>query len=827
MVTMKKKAPDRNTSISNKRQKKSKPSSSASPSSSTTVHETLTLAAVGIHTSEELIRTLKKADADSDKEKIDIARTAWLDCVTPIPRKADLLLDWILSVLSKDVKLFERRNVNKTVGDNDIQASHFGDKRFWHLANDILSTLNDVETQRLLSHQSFFPLLFALGGEILRSKDIHGFEQVLPASLAVLSSLFRSRSSSHTISIDMVLSSMADWLHIISWAFGHQTLQRQNPVKHIAPLVQMLTQIWVELLHKPSNVSRSASAFEEFLFVPFAQALKWVNDSDDSTKSPQTAEYFTLLRSSLMRISHECLILVKPLGEFGSYVAEKAKSLPDEESRLHILPIFLAQQCADALQRHAKPRSTFQEEANIRQSMFFMTFCPFVSLLIQSKSNLNLRLRSLKSLLDIAEDKSLYVSSVKHHVKEENTAETYITQIVLFLMTIVEEPRTKYDTTIYDLVLRNFSVLHKGDPDIITSSQWVKILSTIAHYPATPTTYDLLQARCASSARARTMDSFIEQLYEAIGERCKEHDAGTSETLELLSVKVVQSNILQKRFWEKELGVALNNFTSSEQSLDMLRSASAKVISSYQALPDDERAGQQRKQRTNQLFSTAIASFYLTMLVIQYIPIPAPIQADAMHLIETFYQEVVEPAILQGLNKPSNSNTASLGASAFALTQSLVSKLYHEDCPGKDQVFSRIFSTQNRNFQTISHFLKSSNGPPELRIMTYLGVLQRIKLDKLLGLTSSHLDFLGDPAVLHDLTIPNDNIADSEDDALCEWLHGLQSLHSPLIAAVTANYLDVMKYVNADITGILLIFVVPALMLLLRCSPGCPRGSWT
>lgn len=76
----------------------------------------LSLAACGILTSEQLIQILKRNESSSDSissgaksaPKIDILRSAWADDTMYVPRKVELILDCTLDIMTSSAKAGSR-----------------------------------------------------------------------------------------------------------------------------------------------------------------------------------------------------------------------------------------------------------------------------------------------------------------------------------------------------------------------------------------------------------------------------------------------------------------------------------------------------------------------------------------------------------------------------------------------------------------------------------------------------------------------------------------------------------------------------------------------
>lgn len=217
----------------------------------------LSLAACGILTSEQLIQILKRNESLSDSlssnaksaPKIEILRSAWADDTMYVPRKVELILDCTLDIMTSSAKVGPR------IEPKYLEAD------YWELLLQVLSTVSGDSDflHAIVSRHNVLTLVSALSEE----PSADAWRKAVPVLTILLPACIRRIGASQ---IDAVNACFRDLIKVMAHV-------------DLASMVETCTHMW-EAVCKPwasdlalgSNARKSAKFFVAESLLPYATA---------------------------------------------------------------------------------------------------------------------------------------------------------------------------------------------------------------------------------------------------------------------------------------------------------------------------------------------------------------------------------------------------------------------------------------------------------------------------------------------------------------------------------------------------------------------------
>ena len=177
------------------------------------------LSQAGITSSEQLVKALKAPEdpTPSRLSKIELARAAWVDTSLFVPKKAELISDWLLESLAADTK---------GKGKAKAQPPRLTNPHYWSLLHTLITAQLDAASESRSARQQTINRLAAtvplvpLATHLAASSEL---PHVISPAASILTLLLPPASSrSAAASIETVTEAITAWLHALPPLQAHQ-----------------------------------------------------------------------------------------------------------------------------------------------------------------------------------------------------------------------------------------------------------------------------------------------------------------------------------------------------------------------------------------------------------------------------------------------------------------------------------------------------------------------------------------------------------------------------------------------------------------------------
>lgn len=787
---------------------------------------TNSLQSLGIYTSEDLIRTLKGSSSSStattsSPDSIEVARLAWEDEQIAVPRKADLIIDWLLGSLDREARTVIKNHSTATKKSQPTLV--LADVRHWRLATSLLDALQSDDIYRLASRHSPELVLLVTGTAVKAytqgsDSDQHKLASLLSAINQTMSPLTHAQTkSAHAQSLDTVLNGLSGWLSLGAYICSqllasaspsltteedHTIVTTQDTLASMAEVMHTVVSVWLRVLGKPGTLGKSREAFLTTMLGDFSRSLACLDSILQSVSlvSAPITRIAELYRSSLLRISYECLFNTSQIDHnVGRQIVEHLSGLDGDERKWHALPVLLAQRCLQLHQPSGSNILTFQEQAVKRQQVYSEMVVPFARALTKTSIDttcfFEMRLQSLASILKLEEEHNLDAATDEGATDSQATV---LMDAISFSIGCLRKGKEIQTQRTVEATLDVLEAAHTVDSTAITAEQWATVGSVLATFDSFSAARRMLRSVSESAARQRTLDTMVGWIFDAVtlaSSQMTRNEEGQA-ALERPSVQILRSTLLERHFWHEHLGNALQSFTSGDQTLGLISLIQDRLQKSVDIFA-------QRKSKTKPSKCSvsgktphgvpdlnaccSIVMIYLTSLVVTHVAIPVPNQEETIVKLRSILDDITDPLVAQALKSPDNEDAAALGAAALTLSRAIALRSRSLG-KGGAALSLHIDLLQDRQLDGFRSLLRSDTGLAELRLLIHLEALERISRNELTGVPSSFSSFLKDQKIFRDLL---NNRKPMESTASSEWTHGIETVHMPLWSAVTANYLGI------------------------------------
>lgn len=476
--------------------------------------EALSLKDVNITTSEQLVKTLKGGQ-ESISEKISIAEAAWRDTSVPVPRKEQLLAEWLLDTLNR-----EARNLK------ELEA--FGSTKAWCLLQDLLQILAKETTNQSVGKYPIVAFLYALGKALDQIEDEQHFLSLLQPAIKSISLI----SDNRVVTIEVLVNAFTAWFDVIS---KHANL---NNCDHLAIPLPTLVGAWTGL----SNAKKSKQILSDQAFLDsFCAALTKAFNFPDGTA--------VHLRSQLCRLSFESFSPNSRTKIDYDNMIKQLKSINDADQALIV---FLQQRCL-----HIKGNVSLVEQAKERSEIWNTMASHFLEFAIDG----NLPISTVVSILKIIDKEHLYPN-------ESNESKELLTRTLEHILSSTEQDERSQEA------FESIRLIQQIDESVIENSSWKKIFASLALATPSIPSRNLLKSILSSFSRTRALDQLIELILIGSFEEAFSTKRLTEETEKL----ILQGTLLDSECWNSFIGPSMQNFVSIEQGHEILDKVT-KVLS--------------------------------------------------------------------------------------------------------------------------------------------------------------------------------------------------------------------------------------------------------
>ncbi|MCO5573449.1 hypothetical protein L7F22_027220 [Adiantum nelumboides] len=482
----------------------------------------LSLKDLSITTSEQLVKTLKGGQ-ESIKKKIAIANSAWRDTTVPVPRKEQLLAEWLLDTLNK-----EARNLK------EFEA--FGSAEVWNLLLEVLTDLTKETKNQSVGRYSIVSFLYALGKSINQVKD----EQHILSLLQIAAQTISLISDNNVLTIEVLVNTFVAWFDVIG------KYANQENCDDLAIPLSMLVRAWIGF----SNTKKSKQILSEQDFLSsFCAALTKASSLPNGTGLH--------LRSCLSRVSFESF---SPNSRNKIDYDVFIKQLTNIHHADQASIVFLQQRCL-----HIKGNSSLVEQAKERLEIWNTMASQSLKIAIEGN---NLHTSTMGLLLKIISEKNLYPV-------ESDDAKELLLRTLEYILSSIEEREITQNA--FDSI----RFIQQIDESIIDDASWKSILSSLALAAPSIPSRELLKSIVNTFSRTRTLDQVIELILVGSFEKAYSGKRSSKETEKL----ILQGTLLDSECWSSFIGPSLQNFVSIEQGhgiLDIITRVLSNAISTHQ-----------------------------------------------------------------------------------------------------------------------------------------------------------------------------------------------------------------------------------------------------
>lgn len=684
------------------------------------------LSALGITTSEELIKRLKGREGAGEVSKLLVAQSAYREVVVPIAKKELLISDWILDVICKDAKEEVKRELL--------------DLRYWQLLIKCTEAMEECDLVAIANRHSIPDLLFAYSlayasDQLERTNAVQSFEIITSA-----------RTSKQAMSIDTLNQCLKAWL-------SQMGASRDNNARTsvVYGCLRIVVQLWCTELDRGSNIKKASQFFLAEL-LPVYSELLWKLDHSSNRKVCFTDATDNLnevvVRSLLHRISYDSLYGPEQLVETQEKVLQAMRN-SDSTFSLLFPSVFLAQLCLHRKERspsgamRKRDDTLYVVEREWRKNLLTSFIAPTVDIITTSvKESFDgdtcspqVHVESLGVLLRTVEVRELA------YADEDNQWGRRFAQIARYVL-------DRHSEAVRDAVshgthqrtcLEVLSKVHEMDETVIVGDlREAAILCTLDH-PASKG--GLLDSLCSSSMKSRQVAGFVDTCM-AVLERAVTQD----EASPLASKRLIKVALFDGAYWKRSLGVALQNFVSPDQCMEMLDSTHARLqLRLSRLLSSSPKKRKRKEEQSAHLYALAVVDIYFASQLLAHLAIPAPLYASALDKVSSLHKDVIGVGLAWALSQQKDPQADAIASALLVLHETLQELCSQCGASAGDmgstwvQLASRLDDELDAHLEVLHAILtNASMHSDELRVQVHLNVIKRLERDVLRGQVSPY-----------------------------------------------------------------------------------------
>lgn len=660
------------------------------------------LAVLGITTSEQLIQRLKSKDDidEQGKSKIYVALSAFRDTRVPIAKKTFLLADWVLEAIVKNAKELPNYKLIDTEMDPKVLAELLIHEDYWKLLVWCVESKN-LEPADLVMLANKHPLPALLQSyvyfwqedsarELMQDELVGGNGESV---LAFLNTLKAARTSKQVYQLDLLNQCLASWLsasplpdlYVELREDPHTDLPLDLQLSQYLTLLGLVLALWLSEATKVNNGKKVQDFFLAELLPLHAQALWWLQNG--SSKWPTLLLQY---RAIINRTSFQSLVASDHSG--GTPAAVLQAVAEHKSKSVHIfLSTYLSQLCVHHTDKQpSKSGSAWVREGEWRQELFQSFVSPAIEstlssidgqasddrlllvtslhLLFQSATRWNLHFtdeaQSWRSLLEKAVDTVLVWQGGSH---------------ALFALPGV----SPYDAkdAFQSACAKTLDLIHQLDESVLDKERRTRVivaaLDRRLHDSDTPCEIDrLLTALCGTSIKSRRVVEYVQSCQDALDAAIlKAKTPRATTTVDLL----LKSEIFHERYWQKSLGVAVRDFISADEAIQLLTSSNLMM---EKRCADVQAAASSRKRKlgaglgddtgsADQLFALAIVRVYFSCALLSHITIHKPAIEAAQACLSSIQTDVICKHLAWTLSSNADDKCDALATALLKLHESI------------------------------------------------------------------------------------------------------------------------------------------------------------
>jgi hypothetical protein len=784
---------------------------------------TLTLQDMNINTSEELIKRLKgKGDSREEGDsKLDVARAAFNDTVVPVAKKEVLLLDWLLDTIVKDSKDTESNAATPLLRAETKKPSTSGG--YWTLLGLCSRNIEPIDLAALANRYAIPSLLQAYSSVFRACQSLpvnrrRGEPTVNHMVAQFFGDLVSAKTSKQALSIDTLHQCLDSWFGILNdWSSEESDSVERSTAESHEKILKIILDFWCTEVKRGSN-NRKAFQFICDQFLPkYSRLLFYLARKEDHTFSSAIcgAYNFELLQTFLHRLSYECLCSPDNLSETQGIFLEAIRK-SDSVFALYLPALILSQTCSKRDERLPTAISRRKDDFSIvqqnewKESIFQSLVSPAINIIItdttkettqEDVSGLQVHVESLEALLQASLGCKIYFFD------DDNRWGKLLINVVKFILAQYRKAardgksKSKAQVACLDVLLE----IHQIDETIITGSLRNEVILCALDRPASKD--GLLDLLCKTSMKSREVASFVASLMDTT-EMAVENAArqkgvisefGWLDRSKGISQSLVTTAPLDRKYWQRTLGVAIRDFISPGQTVEMLSKIQARLLNRFSDVYDSSMKKRKRSSdvagtapRTperEQALALAVMDTYFACQILSHFSIAKPIHQEALERLQLVQEEGIEKCLSWGLDHKTDKSSDSLLGAVLVLhdtIQNLCEGCRVEEHDEASRVWGQAASKWDKNidlqlpaFQDI--LSDKHKRLPELRIQIHLSVIKRIERALLRNETSAFNSLLrgeedGGFGVLSEMDFKGFEGYGAEEKVpipSAQWLHGL------------------------------------------------------
>ncbi|UZJ52729.1 hypothetical protein CBS101457_002049 [Exobasidium rhododendri] len=790
-----------------------------------------------INTSEELVRRLKgKADGGQEGDsKLNVAKAAFSDTVVPVAKKEVLLLEWLLDVLVKDAKDLELKlDRHASLGQVGPPAK----VEYWTLLALCSRKVEPVDLAALANRFAAPSLLLVLCSDFKACQQFpvkkdEGGPTVDVMLTELMEALVEARTSRQALSIDTIHHCLSSWFAILysreyengnetretlhGWRYADQDGRRRNSAKSHEKILKIILDLWCIEVKRSANHKKAIQFFCDQFLTTSSRLLYYLKGKVNPTSPSAISNVydFPLLQTLLHRVSYECICIADHFPSTQQKVLEAIRNSESAYS-LHFPSLYIQQICAEREERQPKiaarrnDHTSLIQEKEWKDGMLQSFIGPAIEIIIEGTvretceeegSGLRIQVESLKALLQAVSTCGMYLYD------EENRSASLLAKIVKFTLsqyrrastdTGLEMEKNEIQLACLDVMLE----VHRLDESILIGDLRYGVIVCALDRPAIKD--GLLDLICNTSMKSREVVALVRSILETIelsagvvsSQSSTNADSAWQTSTKGVSETFVTTALLDRKFWQRTLGVAIRDFISPEQTMELLDTLQTRLLRRFSDVYSVSTRKRKRvdgvaegEAQRGQMHNLAIMDTYFACQLLGYLSIPRPVHQEAQEKLQSLQVEGIEACLVWGLEGKADPRNDSLTTAVLVLhdsVQQLCNERATEEYDQANQSWLKAatkWDTTMDDRKTAFQSIVSGADQrlPELQIQVHLSIIKRVERAMQRNESSVFTQLLangegGNFEILSEIDFGSMGEQRKEGDvpfSSAQWLHGL------------------------------------------------------